>query len=345
MNELAHLRHAAHTAHSYWAVNKLLAGAGARTVGGRIRRQPHPAGWTVPYEGMVRMMMAGTPSHDIHSAQQIRAPLDRLTQLTRPVQPAPRRVAFTHLTGEWLIPAGAAADRCVYYLHGGGYVCGSCATHRAVVGRIAGAAGVPVFSLEYRLAPEHPCPAAVVDAWMGYWWLLEQGFSPHHIVLAGDSAGGGLALALLVALRDAGLPMPAGAALLSPWVDLALTAPSLTMNEGTDYLNLAILDASAAMYLAGRSADEPLASPLYADLRRLPPLLVQVGTAEMLLDDGVRLAERGAAAGVDVTLERWDDMVHVWHFMFLIEPRARQAIRSIARFVQRQTGRPPGRSR
>ena len=285
------------------------------------------------------MMMAGTPSHDIHSAQQIREPLDRLTQLTGALRPTPTTVAFAHLTGEWVTPGGAptgvTGDRCVYYLHGGGYVSGSCATHRAVVGRIADAAGVPAFSLDYRLAPEHPFPAAVVDAWMGYWWLIQQGFAPEHIVVAGDSAGGGLALALVVALRDAGLPEPAGAALLSPWVDLALTTPSLAANEDTDFLNPAVLAASATMYLAGRAAAEPLASPLYADLCGLPPLLVQVGTAEMLLDDGVRLAERGAAAGVDVTLERWDDMVHVWHFMFLIEPRARQAIRSIAQFVQR----------
>ena len=152
------LRQAALTANSYWTLNKLLAGAGTRTVGGRIRRQAHPSGWTVRYEGMVRMMMAGTPSHDIHSAQQIREPLDRLTQLTGRCSRRQRRVAFTHLTGEWVTPSGAAADCCVYYLHGGGYVCGSCATHRAVVGRIAGAAGVPAFSLDYRLAPEHPFP-------------------------------------------------------------------------------------------------------------------------------------------------------------------------------------------
>jgi acetyl esterase/lipase len=337
------LRHAAHTANSYWGINKVMAQAGARAVRGRIRHQPHPATWTVRYEGMVRMMMTGTPSHDIRSAEQIREPLDRLTQMTRAIQPAPRRVAFAHLAGEWVPPAGATPggtyDRCVYYLHGGGYVSGSCATHRAVVGRIARAAGVPAFSLDYRLAPEHPFPAAVVDAWLGYWWLVGQGIAPQNIVVAGDSAGGGLALALLIALRDARLPAPAGAALLSPWVDLTLTAPSLAMNEPTDFLNPAVLAASATMYLAGRAADEPLASPLYADLRGMPPLLVQVGTAEMLLDDGVRLAQRGRAAGVDVTLERWEDMVHVWHFMFLIEPRARQAIRSIAQFVQKQTGR------
>jgi acetyl esterase/lipase len=222
----------------------------------------------------------------------------------------------------------------VLYLHGGGYVSGSPRTHRPLAGEIAHAAGARLLLPAYRLAPEHPFPAALEDAWVAYWWLLKQGVQPGQIVVAGDSAGGGLALALLVALRDAGLPLPAGLVCISPWVDLTLRGASLRANEGRDYLNAAAIRAVAALYLNGRDAREPLASPLFADLRGLPPTLIQTGTAELLLDDSKRLARRAAAAGVPVELELWENMVHVWHFLYLFEAKARQAIRRVGCFVR-----------
>jgi acetyl esterase/lipase len=227
----------------------------------------------------------------------------------------------------------------VLYLHGGGYVSGSPRTHRALAGEISHAAATRLLLPAYRLAPEHPFPAALEDAWVAYWWLLNQGAQPGQMVVAGDSAGGGLALALLVALRDAGLPLPAGLVCISPWVDLTLHSASVHANDGRDYLNGAAIRAVAALYLNGRDPHEPLASPLFADLHGLPPLLIQAGTAELLLDDSKRLARRAAAAGVAVELELWENMVHVWHFLYPFEAKARHAIRRIGCFVRERTAR------
>jgi acetyl esterase/lipase len=225
-------------------------------------------------------------------------------------------------------------DGVILFLHGGGYVSGSPVTHRTLVAEIARAARCRVVAPDYRLAPEAPYPAALKDAWAIYWWLLDQGVPPSRIVVMGDSAGGGLTIALLLALRDAGLPLPAGAAGLSPWLDLTLSGATMQTNAPTDYINQNVLSACARMYLDGRPAEAtPLASPLHADLHGLPPLLLQAGTAEMLLDDSIRFAARAEAAGVPVTLEQWDDMIHVWHFFYSITPAARQAIDHIADFV------------
>ncbi len=201
--------------------------------------------------------------------------------------------------------------------------------------RLAEAAHAQVLALDYRLAPEAPYPAAVIDAWAAYWWLLEQGVAPDSIFIAGDSAGGGLAVALMVALRDAGLPLPAGALLFSPWVDLAFHGHSIHSNAPRDYLNEAWLRTCAAMYLHEAEPSTALASPLYADLQDLPPLLIQVGTAEMLLDDATRLANHAVACGVPVELELWENMVHVWQMLDVVEPRASAAVRRAAHFIRR----------
>lgn len=315
-------------------INRIAARAAARTLARRARQGPRLAGWSLAYEGIVELMTLGTPATEIHDPDQIRAPLDGMTVLSRALQREHIPVALSHVRGEWVGGAGSGAPRVILYLHGGGYVSGSPATHRPVTARLAREAEARVFALDYRLAPEHPFPAAVVDAWSAYWWLLGQGIAPEQIVVAGDSAGGGLSLALLLALRDAGLPMPAGAVGLSPWFDLALTATSLRTNNGLDFLNPAVLQASATMYLGNHDVHEPLASPLYADLHGLPPLLIQCGSAEMLLDDSRRLVERARAAGVDARLEIWDGMVHVWHFAWRIEPKARAALQGVGRFVR-----------
>ncbi|HAJ36252.1 MAG TPA: hypothetical protein DCL15_11215, partial [Chloroflexi bacterium] len=309
---------------SYLALNRLAVRAGARTVVHRARRHPRHDAWSLPYEGIVEMMTLGTPCGDIRSADAIRQPLDRLSVIT-PRSPIQRQVITTpFFAGEWLTPPHVDARRVVLYLHGGGYVSGSPATHLAVTTQLAQAAGARLFALDYRLAPEHPFPAALEDAWAVYWWLLtEEHVAPAQIVVAGDSAGGGLTLALLLALRDAGMPLPAGAVGLSPWLDLTLSGATLTANAATDYLNRDILRASAQMYSQGHVLDDPLLSPLYADLRGLPPLLLQAGGAEMLLDDSRRFAMRAHAAGVDVKLAIFPHMVHVWHFTWRIEPQAR----------------------
>ena len=316
-------------------LNRLAARAGVNTLSRSVRRSPRRADWSLPYAGIVEMMMLGTPNGEI-KAQAIRDALDRVTLLNTARPVARQVVDLGDFRSEWLATA-APGGRVLLYLHGGGYVSGSPGTHRSLMVRLGHAANARVFAPDYRLAPEHPYPMAVADAWASYWWLLAQGVAPHQIVVAGDSAGGGLTIALLLCLREAGLPLPAAAVCLSPWFDLALTGQSMETNYYSDYLNSAILRASATMYLANHDVYDPLASPLYADLRGLPPMLIQVGTAEMLLDDGRRFAARARATGVDVTLEEYAGMVHVWHFTYLVEPRARQAVQSIGAFVARRT--------
>jgi monoterpene epsilon-lactone hydrolase len=228
---------------------------------------------------------------------------------------------------EWTVTPSADASRVILYLHGGGYVSGSIASHRSMVSELGLASGARTLALGYRLAPEAPFPAAPDDAMAGYRFLVESGIAPRNIVLAGDSAGGGLVMATLVALRDAGAPMPAGGFVISPWVDLEQTGPSIAAKEAADpMIGKAYLDDLASKYLNGADPRLPRASPLLADLHGLPPLLIQVGTAETLLDDATRLAAKAGAADVRVTLSAWPEMIHVWHLFHARLREARDAI-------------------
>lgn len=235
---------------------------------------------------------------------------------------------------EWVVAPGADSDRVLLYLHGGAYQIGSPGTHRHMVALLSGAAKARVLSVDYRLAPEHPFPAAVDDAVAAYRWLLAAGTDRGVLALAGDSAGGGLALASLVALRDAGEPMPAAAVVMSPWTDLALTGESLRTRADVDVLiKPGGMAETAQAYLAGQDPRHPYASPLYADLHGLPPILIHVGDAEVILDDSTRLAARARAHGVAVTLEVWDEMPHVWHAFAGMLPEADQAIERIGSWL------------
>ncbi|MCI0152032.1 alpha/beta fold hydrolase [Paraburkholderia sediminicola] len=243
-------------------------------------------------------------------------------------------VVANGVRAEWISTPGAAADRVVLFLHGGGYIMGSLNTHRALMGSISRAAHARVLGLDYRLAPEHPFPAAVDDALAGYRFLLGQGLRPEQIVIAGNSAGGGLTLALLVAARDAGLPMPAGAVCLSPMTDLEATGESVKTRKDVDPIfSPRALALVAKAYLAGKDPRTPLASPLYADLKGLPPLLIQVGDHEVLLDDSTRLAQRARAAGVPVKLEVWPEMIHRFQMYASTLPEAQQAVNHIGMFI------------
>ena len=237
----------------------------------------------------------------------------------------------------WCAP-GADASRVLLYLHGGGYVIGSIDTHRSPAGRLSRAAAARVLIIDYRLAPEHPYPAAVQDATAAYRWLLRNGATPARTVIAGDSAGGGLTVATLVALRDAGDPLPAAGVCLSPWVDLEGIGESMTTRASADpIVQKPGLLWFASLYLGGADPRTPLAAPLYADLHGLPPLLIHVGTAETLLDDATRLAERAKAAGVDVTLEAWEDMIHVWHLFAPMLPEGQQGVERVGEYIRQHT--------
>jgi len=239
---------------------------------------------------------------------------------------------------EWVAAPGAAEDRAVLYLHGGGYVMGSINTHREMAARLSRAAGARVLVLDYRLAPEHPFPAAVDDATAAYRWLLAQNLKPARVAVAGDSAGGGLALATLVAIRDAKLPLPAAGVCISPWTDMEGTGGSMTTKAKVDpVVQKDMLLNMAKLYLGQKDPKTPLAAPLHADLRGLPPLLIQVGASETLLDDATRVAERAKAAGVKVDLEVWDEMIHVWHLFAPMLPEGQQAIEKAGKFVREHT--------
>jgi acetyl esterase/lipase len=261
----------------------------------------------------------------------MRANMEQLTSLMAlPADVAAEPTTLNGVPAEWVSTPGVDERRVVLYLHGGAYVLGSLNTHRDLAGRISRAAGARVLNVDYRLAPEHPHPAAVDDATTAYRWLLQADHDPARLAIAGDSAGGGLTVATLVALRDAKQPMPAAAVCLSPWVDLEGVGDSMAARAHLDpMVQQQHLVAMARLYLGDLDPKTPLAAPLYADLSGLPPLYVQVGSAETLLDDATRIAERARKAGVDVTLEVWDDMIHVFQAFAAMLPGGPQALDKI----------------
>lgn len=236
---------------------------------------------------------------------------------------------------EWVTMPGVRNDRALLYLHGGGYVIGSINTHRALAARLSRDLDAKVLIIDYRLAPENPHPAAVDDAVAAFRFLVAEGFAANQIVLAGDSAGGGLTVATLLALRDAGEALPAAGACLSPWFDLGGTGDSNTTRAASDpVVNMPGLLRMAQMYIGDRKPKEvPTGSPLYSDPKGLPPLLLQVGDVEILLDDSTRFAEKASAAGVDVQLEVWPEMVHVWHAFGDMVPESKDAVEKVAKFL------------
>ncbi|WP_421998906.1 alpha/beta hydrolase [Reyranella sp.] len=239
---------------------------------------------------------------------------------------------------EWVMAPGGDPRRAVLYLHGGGYAIGSINTHRRLAYDLSAASGARVLVIDYRLAPEHPFPAAVDDAAAAWSWLLEQGLAPNRLAVAGDSAGGGLTIATLVNLRDRKLGLPACAAAISPWVDLEGVGNSITARAAQDpMVQKPGLSWMAEMYLAGKDAKAPLAAPLHADLAGLPPVLVQVGTAETLLDDATRIAEKLHAAGVDVRLSVWPNMVHVFPLFAPVLSEGRDGCIEIGTFIRART--------
>jgi monoterpene epsilon-lactone hydrolase len=244
------------------------------------------------------------------------------------------------IAAQWVTPAGAEPNNVVLYLHGGGYVILSMRSHTRLVAHIATAAGCRALNVDYRLAPEHPHPAAVDDALAAYRWLLDQGIAPRNVAISGDSAGGGLTLATLLAIKEAGLPQPAAAVPMSPWVDLEGIGESMDKMAEVDLMvQREGLKQMADMYLNGADARHPTAAPLYGDLRGLAPLYIQVGGDETLLDDSTRLATRAAHAGVEVRLDVFPEMQHVFQVMAGQIPEADDAVARIGAFLRERFGR------
>jgi acetyl esterase/lipase len=269
------------------------------------------------------------------------APVERFRAMVRRSEPhfkLPRDVdvkpAVTDgVPGEWLIPRDASPRPVLLYLHGGGWTLGWNQIHRRMVAHLCRAAAIRALAVDYRLAPEHPFPAALEDCRAAYRRLLKDGTAPGDIVIAGDSAGGNLTLAMLLALRDAGDPLPAAAVCISPMTDLEGTGESFRTKKDP------ALTAEFALLMARHYAGEqdprlPLLSPYHGDLRGLPPLLIHVGGDEILLSDATRFADKARAAGVDVSLAVWPKLWHVWHFFAPSLPEARRAIDAIAAFIR-----------
>lgn len=239
----------------------------------------------------------------------------------------------------WADAAGGATDRVLQYVHGGGYVIGNADYYRNLTGHLAKALGCRVLNVDYRLAPEHPHPAPVEDSTKAYRWLLDQGLEPGHLAISGDSAGGGLTVATLVNIRDAGLPQPAGAVPISPWVDMDAVGGSMTTNAQNDVLvNMDVLKGMVEAFLQGADTKDPLANPLYADLQGLCPMYIQVGGHETLLDDSIRLAGVAGQAGVETRIDVFPEMQHVFQMAVGAMPEADEAIARIAAWLRPKLG-------
>jgi acetyl esterase/lipase len=241
-------------------------------------------------------------------------------------------VSANGVPAQWISTPGVTTDSAVLFFHGGGFVIGSAASHRELCSRIARASGAPVLVIDYRRAPEHRYPAALEDAICAYRWLLDQRISPSRIVVMGDSAGGGLTVSTLVSLRESKLPLPAAGAGLSAWVDLECTGAEPKVPD--QLITRHGLREMGRNYLGETSARTPMASPLYADLHGLPPLYLQAGTAEVLLDDTHRLARHAERAGVDVTVDTWDQLFHVFQ-LYPVLPEADEAVDKLGAFARK----------
>ena len=246
-----------------------------------------------------------------------------------------KRILAGNVYAEWITCGDVDIDKIFMFIHGGGYYRGSIDATRATVARISAEAKVRCISIEYRLAPEHPFPAAVDDTYTAYNWLLKEGINPKNIIVSGQSAGGGLCLALLLKIKENNGFQPKGAVAISPWTDLSQSGKTMITNANIDpVISKQYLDRMANLYLSKTPNISPLASPLYGDLSGLPPMLVQVGSAETMLDDSKRFVERAKEAKVDVQIEVWEDMFHGWHGSAHILKEAEEAIKSIGLFCR-----------
>lgn len=260
--------------------------------------------------------------------------------ITRKVDQTPAGISLTRckvgdLWSEWIRASSADPTGTILYLHGGGFVAGCSAAYRNMTSQLAVSSNSSVLVPEYRLAPEHPFPASVEDSIAVYHELIHEGIDPRKLVVMGDSAGGGLCAALLLALRDARSQMPAAAVLISPWTDLTLSGETCRTRASRDPIDrLPVLRQMVELYLGGSDPGAPLASPVFGDLRGLPKTLIQVGDDEVLLSDSTRFFERAKEAGVQVQIEVWPEMWHGWHMSAPALPEANEAIRRIGAFVR-----------
>jgi len=286
-------------------------------------------------DSLVNLVPVLTGSDKTASMAQVRASYTAF----QAQQPSPEGVQFEEVNmggvpATLVQPAGQTSDIVLVYIHGGAYIVGEPAGYRGIGGNYAKLLGARVYIPDYRLAPEHPFPAAIDDGLRAYEWLLEQGIPANKIAFAGESAGGAMVVSVMVAAKQRGLPLPAAGVAISPWANLEHTGASMTNREGLDPLNTKpLLDLLARTFLAGELPNHPLASPVFADVTGLPPILVQIGENELMLSDAIRLASHLAENRVRVNLEVWPQMPHAWHFFQSFLPEGERALRESARFI------------
>jgi epsilon-lactone hydrolase len=291
-----------------------------------------------PEIAALRAQLMGRPRADDY--RQMRKDFDALGRsFGLAADIAAERTAANGVPAESTTTPNAEHTGALLYLHGGGYVIGSLESHRHLAAEAGRAAGIAALALDYRLAPEAPFPAPVEDALAGYRFLLARGIAPQRVAFAGDSAGGGLVVAAMLAVREAGLPQPACGWCISPWVDMEGLGESMTSKAAVDpIVDKTRLVELARLYLNGADPRSPLAAPIYADLSGLAPLFIQVGAAETLLDDALRLAGAAGAADVRVDLEIWPEMIHVWHLFHPALAAGRRAIEAGGAAVRAHLG-------
>lgn len=291
------------------------------------------------WEGLVEAL---TPDDGELTVDQLRAGFDAWAQGSMPVpdEVATETVDADGVSCIWTRMPGTSVDRTIIYFHGGGYVLGSAAAYCGFGAALSAAADAQVLVVDYRRAPEHPHPAALDDAKTAYAWLVEQGIRAEDIVVAGDSAGAGLTIALLVALRDRGARLPAGGVPISPWVDMTFSGESYDTRADVDpIISRDLLGNMAALWLGNQDPKDTGASPLFADLDRLPPLSIFIGTAECLYDEAMDLYRKAEDSGIRVDLHEAEGMFHIWPVMSAFLPEAQLAVQQIGEFVKEHTGR------
>ncbi len=291
--------------------------------------------WIIRNRHLLQLKLKPQVVDETFSVAEFRKGVDRVTaRMKMPKGVVTREVDANGIRAEWIVPEQRLAGKALLYIHGGGFISGSCSTHRMHVGKFAIEAGLESLLFDYRLAPEHRFPAALEDCVSVYTWLLEQGYDASDVVVGGESAGGTLTLSLFLALKERGVPLPKAAFSISPVTDLRCKADSFTRNAGKDIAPEGSSELWTSYYIGDEDPTNPLLSPLMGDFKGLPPLHVCVGTYEIHLDDCVNLADRAKEHGVDVTLSKWPGMVHAFPIMSPLFPEAKQALSEISAFAR-----------
>jgi epsilon-lactone hydrolase len=294
--------------------------------------------WLIKHRHLFKFRLRPEIVDEHFSVADFRADIDRASaRMKLPKTIKSTKITIEEMQAEWLIPPDPPASKVLFYIHGGGFISGSCLTHRMHVAKFAKQCNLKSLVFDYRLAPEHPFPAALDDCITAYRWLLDQGYTSENIIVGGESAGASLTLSLLLALKEQALPLPKAAFSISPVTDLSCSARSFDYNARNDVAPMGSWSHWTNMYIAGNDTSNPLLSPLFGNYRGIPPLYICVGTHEIHLDDCVNVAQVAASHGVNVIIRKWDKMIHAFPLLTPLFPEAKQAFAEICDFINKHS--------